>query len=78
MDSGEKFIHDAYTAMAERTIRRLWILCVVIFMAFVISNAVWIFREKQFEFVSQEVTQETADEGVNNFYGGDYYGEANN
>lgn len=78
MSENDKYIHDAYMAMAERDTRRLWILCLVIFLAFVISNAYWIHREKQFEVVTQEVTQETDNSGTNNFYGGDYYDEANN
>ena len=35
----DEFIHDAYVSMAERTIRRLWILCIIIFICFVGSNA---------------------------------------
>jgi len=78
MSENDKYIHDAYMAMAERTIRRLWILCLVIFLAFVTSIVFLVYREQQFETVTQEVTQETDDSGVNNFYGGDYYDEANN
>jgi hypothetical protein len=78
MSENDKYIHDAYMAMAERTIRRLWILCLVIFLAFVTSIVFLIYQEQQFETITQEVTQETEDSGVNNFYGGDYYGEADN
>ena len=78
MNENDKYIHDAYMAMAERTIRRLWILCLVIFLAFATSIVFIIYQEQQFETITQEVTQETEDSGENNFYGGDYYGEADN
>lgn len=44
-------------ARQERTIRRLWILCIIIFLAFVGSNAAWIYYESQFvdEYVMQDV-----------------------
>lgn len=73
----DKFIHDAYVSMAERTIRRLWILCIIIFICFVGSNVLWICYESQWNEVEQEVSQD-ADSGNNSFVGGDNYGEANN
>lgn len=49
--------HESMMARQERTIRRLWILCIVIFLAFVGSNAAWIYYESQFteEVVTQDV-----------------------
>ena len=73
----DKFIHDAYVSMTERTIRRLWILCIIIFIFFVGSNALWICYESQWNEIEQEVSQDT-DNGNNSFIGGDNYGEANN
>ena len=73
----DKFIHDAYVSMVERTIRRLWILCIIIFICFVGSNALWICYESQWNEVEQDVSQDT-DNGNNSFIGGDNYGEANN
>ena len=63
-------VHEGDMARLERAIRRLWILCIVIFAAFVISNAAWIYYESSFEDVVTEVTQENAD-GVNNYIGND-------
>lgn len=74
----DNYMYDAFVATLERTIRRLWILSIAIFIAFVLVVAAWIIREQQFEVVTQEVTQETEDDGINNFYGGDYYGETDN
>lgn len=50
-------VHEGMMARQERTIRRLWILCIVIFLAFVGSNAALIYYESQFteEVVTQDV-----------------------
>lgn len=50
------FVHEGMLARQERTIKRLWILCIVIFLAFVLSNAIWIWYESQ--FVEEEITQD--------------------
>ena len=51
------FFHESMMARQERTIRRLWILCIIIFLAFAGSNAAWIYYESQFteEVVTQDV-----------------------
>lgn len=69
---------ESTTARQERTIKRLWILCIILIMALLGTNAGWIYYEKQFEDV--EVTQEVeatsdGDSDLNiNTIGGDYYG----
>jgi hypothetical protein len=52
--------HESEVARQERTIKRLWILSIVIFLAFVISNAGWIVYESSFE---DRVTIEAEQEG---------------
>lgn len=52
--------HESEVARQERTIKRLWILCIVIFLAFVISNCAWIVYENSFE---DTVTIEAEQEG---------------
>ena len=52
--------HESEVARQERTIKRLWILSIVIFLAFVISNASWIVYESSFE---DRVTIEAEQEG---------------
>ena len=75
------YIHEGMMARQERTIRRLWILCIIIFLAFVGSNAAWMYYESQFEeqVITQEVMQDSADGGMNtyngNIIGGDVNGE---
>ena len=53
-------VHEGMMARQERTIKRLWILCLVIFVAFVGSNAAWIWYESQFEeeVITQEMVQD--------------------
>ncbi len=61
--------HESAQARQERTIKRLWILCIIMFVALVISNGVWIYYENQ--FVDEiTVTQENAS-GYNNYLNGD-------
>lgn len=70
-------VHESAMARMERTIRRLWILLLVLVVLLVGSNALWFWYESQFEDV--EITQEN-EKGINNFIGNDgdinNYGEA--
>lgn len=72
------FVHEAEMARQERTIKRLWILSIIIFLALVITNAGWIVYESQYEDVvtTQEVEQEVDTgngdafvHGIGNLYG---------
>lgn len=67
-------VHESEMARAERTIKRLWITTLILIFMLVGTNAAWIYFESQWETVYQEVTQE-ADNGTNNFAGGDMIGE---
>lgn len=72
MNGEERYIHDGYMALCERTIKRLWILCIVVFIALVGSNIAWIVYESQFveeETITIDATQDG--EGVNIVSGGD-------
>ena len=53
-------VHEGDMARLERIIKRLWILCIIMFIALVGTNAYWIWFESQFEEVvtTQEVTQD--------------------
>ena len=59
---------ESATSRQERTIKRLWILCLVLIIALLGTNAGWIYYENSFEDVV--VTQENAD-GYNNYIGND-------
>ena len=53
------YVHEGVVARQERTIRRLWILCIVIFIAFIGTNIGWIYYEQQ--FVDEVTTTYTSD-----------------
>lgn len=75
----EQYYVDIVSAMAERTIKRLWIVIILLIVLLVGTNVAWLVYESSFEEIAtteQTVTQET-EGGNNNFVGGDYYGEAN-
>ena len=59
---------ESATARQERTIKRLWILCIILIISLIGTNAGWIYYESSFEDVV--VTQENA-EGYNNYIGSD-------
>jgi flagellar basal body-associated protein FliL len=67
-------VHESAMARAERTVKRLWITILTLIFLLVGSNCVWIWWNSQWETVYQEVTQK-ADNGTNNFVGGDVIGE---
>ena len=50
-------VHEGIMVRQERTIKRLWVLCIVIFLSLVATNAGWIWYESQWqdEYVTQEV-----------------------
>lgn len=60
-------------------IKSLIAVIIVLIVLLVGSNIAWIVYENSFEdyVITQDVEQD-ADNGTNNFIGGDYYGEAKN
>lgn len=53
-------VHESIMARMERTIKRLWILCVIMFVSLILTNGLWICYESSFEDVvtNQEVSQD--------------------
>lgn len=47
---------ESATARQERTIKRLWVICIILIAALLITNGFWLYWESQFEYY--EVTQE--------------------
>lgn len=77
LDPVPYIVHESAMARNERTIKRLWILLIMMAVLLVGTNGAWLWFESQFEDIS--VTQENED-GYNNFIGNDgdiYNGEAN-
>ena len=72
------FAHEGDMARQERTIKRLWILCIILIGMLAASNAFWVYRDTRYEDVVT-ITQESSTEGggnaVVNNGGGMIYGE---
>jgi len=69
---------ESIKATMERTIKRLWIVVLVLILLLAGTNAAWIYYESQWETVEtwQDVTQTAEGDGSVRFVGGDYYGIA--
>jgi len=75
------FVHEGDMARLERTIKRLWVLCILLAVMLVATNGAWLWYELQFEVVettTQEVSQDvdtgTGDATVVGI--GDIYGKS--
>lgn len=64
------FAHEGIMARMERTIKRLWVLCIILIILLSGSNAAWLWYESQFSDETLTVTQDTSD-GINNYIGND-------
>ena len=75
-------VHESEMSRLERTVKRLFILCLVLIIVAVGTNAYWIWYESQWqdEVITQEIRQDSGEGGSNTYsgkiIGGDYYGEA--
>ena len=70
------FAHEAEVARQERHIKRMWILCILMFLALIVSNAGWLWYESQFEDIM--MTQEAvSDDGSNAYVNGTATGDIN-
>lgn len=75
-------VHEDDMARLERTVKRLWILIIILIVSLIGTNGAWLYYESQWEVVenSTEVTQDVdatadGDSDLNlNTVGGDYYG----
>ena len=66
------FEHESEISRMERTNKRVWILCLIVFFAFVISNLIWLRYEMQFQDVTATITQDLdAGEGGDAVISGD-------
>ena len=63
-------VHEAIVTRLERIIKRLWILCLVLVLCLVGTNAAWVYYESQFMEIEMDVQQEN-ERGLNNFIGND-------
>lgn len=70
---------EAAMARLDRIIKRMWIALILLIVLLVASNGAWLYYESQFEdeVVTTTTTQtvdQDADNGTNNFVGGDVNG----
>ena len=76
MNDEQRYIYDLIGAAAERTVKRLWVLIIILIMALISTNAGWLWYESQYEDVvtTQEVeAQADGDSNLNlNTVSGDY------
>lgn len=73
-----RYYVEVMTATMERTIRRLWILALVLVVLLVGTNVAWLWYESQFETVTttemeMDVQQEAESNSRNIVIGGDWY-----
>lgn len=72
-------VHESEMARQERHIKRLWVLCIIMFLSLLMTNAGWLWYESQFEeVVTTETYQDVMQDGFmgrNMFVGGDYNGQ---
>ena len=70
-------IHEGNMARMERTIKRLWILCIVLVAVIVGTNAAWLWHESQYvDEVTTIEAEQTSESGSNYAVGGDLIGNA--
>ena len=74
---------ESATSRQERTIKRLWILCLVLIIAFLGTNAGWIYYESQWQVVENTTVTQDVDASTEgggdlhlNTVGGDYNGKS--
>lgn len=58
----KNFRDEIFIAVLERTIRRLWILCIILIILLVGTNIAWLYYESQFEDVV--TTTESVDQDI--------------
>ena len=66
--------YESALTRADKTNKRLWILCIILTALLIITNIGWIVYESQFvdEYISIEAEQEADGDGNNYVIGGDY------
>lgn len=73
------YVAEGMVDRVSRTNKRLWIMCMLLIILLVGTNALWLWYESQWEVVETEITQEN-ERGYNNYVGNDgdiYNGETN-
>lgn len=69
-DNNLRFIVESAMAKQEKSNFRLWIVCIILIIALLGTNAGWIYYESQWQYVQSETKIEAEQEGDNNFISG--------
>lgn len=70
-------VHEGAMARMERTIARLWVLCIILVVLLLGTNIAWVIYESQYTNIVEttiEATQSTEEGGDNIIAGGDVNG----
>lgn len=51
-------VHEGIVTRLERTIEKLWVLCILLILLLVGTNAAWLYYENQFEDTVTTVSQD--------------------
>ena len=62
----------------DRMYRRLWVVCIILIIALIGSNAAWLYYENQYQVTETTVTQDASNDGEGDIIlsnGGDVNGK---
>ena len=78
MESMPIIVHESAMARSERTIKRLFIIIILLIVLLVGSNVAWLIYESQFEDVTTTIKSDSETGNAIANYSGDvtYYGES--
>lgn len=65
------FEHEEVMIRMERGNRRLWVLCIILIIALLMTNGWWIYQESKYEDVVTTIEAEQDGTGANYIRGGD-------
>lgn len=70
------FEHEEVMIRMERGNRRLWVLCIILIIALLVTNGAWIYRELQYEDVVTTIeAEQKSEQGGTNYLVNGNYGE---
>lgn len=62
--------HESDMNRLERANRRSWIMCLILIVALIATNAAWIYYESQWQYTEEKTEIEAEQEGDVNIIGG--------
>lgn len=58
------FVHEGMMARQERTIKRLWIMCIILVVCLIGTNVGWLVYESQWETEETTTVEQEVDTGI--------------